>query len=293
MLKEESSVGNREEGAALFSVVLVVLLLSLMAVGVLAVSLSARQTVKSLESEDADKRIARSALTLFMKTRFYDADEQAFLQDRMSVLGRSVEVQVEFESGRININRASHSLLSALFMRMGRDEGVSRDMASAIIDWRDRDTDGAFENGVYLDTGGPRNGPFEAIGELMFVQGFDSETVHCIRPLVSVASLSSEVDLRFANTHVRSVIEWAHDNGWDDIAWPDPVLVETEQGVIGNANRLAGQAMLVRLSVAGDPEKIYEATIRFKSTSDMSYAMLSAVQQRIEPTVHSECPWRF
>ncbi len=293
MRKEDCSVGKSEEGAALFSVILVVLLLSLMAVGVLAASLSARQTVKSLESENADKRIARSALTLFMKTRFYNANEQAFLQDRMSVLGRSVDVQIEFESGRININRASHSLLSALFMTMGRDESVSRDMASAIIDWRDRDTDGAFESKVYEDTGGPRNGPFEAVGELMFVEGFDAETVHCIRPLVSVASLSSDVDLRFANTHVRSVIEWAHENGWDDIAWPDPVLVETAQGVIGNANRLAGQAMLVTLSVAGDPQKKYEATARFKSTSDMSYAMLSNVQQRIEPAAHSECPWSF
>ncbi len=289
---------QREDGGALISVVLVVFLLALLAVGVMQVTLNARQTLQSVEVEDKDLRVAQSALRLFMKEHFYNADEKAFLQDLVPTMERNVEVRVSFESGKININRANASLLSALMVVAGKPEPEARDLAAAIIDWRDKDSEaeaGGAELEEYIQAGkggGPRNGPFESVGELVHVLGMDETFYFCIRPTLTVASLSGEVDLSYANEEVRAVIQWAYDNDWDDQAWPDPSFVERAGGIIGNANTLGGQALKLSIVVpSSGVEKVYEGLIRFKSTSDMSYAYLVPVARKmVEPNV-SGCPW--
>lgn len=291
------SLDTSDSGGALVGVVWVVFLLSLFAVGVMLVTLNARQTLNSVEVADADLRIADSALRLFFKEHFYDGKEKAFREDIVPVLGRDVLVQVEIGSGRININRASASLLSALLIVAGSDEELARSQADAIVDWRDKDLDpgpqGA-EAEAYQEEGldfTPRNGPFETVGELRRVLGVDEDLFVCLRPLLTVSSLSADVDLRYAGAEVRSVLQWAYNNDWDDVIWPNPDEIESVGGVLDNATEMGGQTLYVDITVPSTSAKFYKARVRFKSTSDRSFAYLTPLQRASgSPTVRN-CPW--
>lgn len=73
------------------------------------------------------------------------------------------------EFSRINLNKATKETLERLT--------GSRDMAAAIIDWRDPDSDvslGGAEGAYYQSLPNPypcRNGPFQSVAELMLVKG--------------------------------------------------------------------------------------------------------------------------
>ncbi len=44
------------------------------------------------------------------------------------------------ENGKINLNLADVTLLTAFLKALGEDEGAARQMAGAIVDWRDEDS---------------------------------------------------------------------------------------------------------------------------------------------------------
>lgn len=78
------------------------------------------------------------------------------------------------ESGKLNINTANSEMLESL-------PGITSEMAAAIIDWRDPDsetTTGGAESDYYLllDEGyNAKNGPFESIEELRLVRDCNME----------------------------------------------------------------------------------------------------------------------
>jgi DNA uptake protein ComE-like DNA-binding protein len=81
---------------------------------------------------------------------------------------------VSSEEGRLDVNRAPIEELARL-------PGMAREIAAAIIDWRDED-DRPSEGGAEIDEyaslrppRAPRNGPFETIRELCLVRGVTPE----------------------------------------------------------------------------------------------------------------------
>lgn len=294
----DSKSTNSERGAALIAATWAAFLLSLLAVGVLSVTLSARKTVSSLEADKADALIAKSAVRVFLKQHFYNAEEQALFSASVDAAGKQVAVEVEFESGKININRAEVSLLSALFVVAGKTEPEARSIAAAILDWRDDDDDpepNGAEIEQYIAAGreyGPRNGPFEALGELTYVLGVDSALFHCVRPLITVSADydSRVVSLPFAADPVRSVFRWAFQNEWDDLAWPDTEAIEQHKEAVKiTLNDLTGQSLTLLLSVPGAPNKSFNTTIRYITTGD--YAHIAPVTRVTHIDPPEGCPW--
>ena len=82
------------------------------------------------------------------------------------------------ENGKINLNLADAALLTAFLKALGEDDAQARQLAGAIIDWRDEDSllqpGGGAEAPDYAAAGlpyGPRNKRFETLGELQRVLG--------------------------------------------------------------------------------------------------------------------------
>lgn len=285
-----------DNGAILIAVVWIVLLLSLLAVAVTTATFGMRQAIQSVEQERRELILAEAAMTVFMKEHFYSPDERAFLADIVAVQGQEYKIQVTFESGKINLNRASRSLLSAMFILLGNDEAVSQAAAAAIVDWRDSDSsttsDGA--EGADYDAAGlhywPRNGPFESIGELAYVLGIPENAFLCVRPLLTVsAPASAPVNLDHAPQRVKEIIQWAHDQEWEDVAWPNPSLVEGVGDVIEEARELSGEVLKIEVNSIKDPSKRYEALVRYRTTSDRSYAYLKPIGRSLEVSSPADC----
>lgn len=81
------------------------------------------------------------------------------------------------ESSKLNLNNATYEMLIEL-------PGMTENPAAAVIDWRDGDTEtapGGAESDYYLTRPTPYNakdGPFETLGELALVRGFDAALLY-------------------------------------------------------------------------------------------------------------------
>ena len=97
------------------------------------------------------------------------------------------------EGSRLNINKAGHARLTAVFRdRGGVAESDAAEIASSIKDWRDKDDDaltGGAEDAYYttLSEGYPcANGPFRRPEELLLVKGITREIYEVVSPYVTV-----------------------------------------------------------------------------------------------------------
>jgi general secretion pathway protein K len=111
------------------------------------------------------------------------------------------------ESGKIDINHVSAEILTNLLERVG---GVSvnqaRDIAWAIVDWRDEDSivsPGGAENEYYENLAMPyrcKNGKLQAIQELLLVRGMTREILSRIDETITVYG-TEKVNINTAGFH--------------------------------------------------------------------------------------------
>jgi general secretion pathway protein K len=88
---------------------------------------------------------------------------------------------------------------------MGVETGRARQLAGAIVDWRDADSlkqpVGGAELPEYVAASlpyGPRNNRFETLGELQRVLGMDAALYEQLAPMLTLYSRQSRPDPRFA-----------------------------------------------------------------------------------------------
>lgn len=263
-----------DRGFTLIAVVWIILLLSLLAGAVLALSIGARRTIQTLEDEARLSLIAESAVDVFMYRYFYDDDEMAHSSALFSLLGETVEVTVTYEKGRLNINEENADVLSALFAFKGQDDEGAYTLAQAILDWRDRDDDtrpGGAELAEYGGQGlsyGPRNNWFESEGELLHVLGMNRDIYFCVLPFVTVYSKqATKVDLSLADAELVDALRWAYESGWQGVAWADPDLIESQLGQSQSGASIAGNALRLQVTFQNDDRAVFETVVRFLSSS--------------------------
>ena len=96
------------------------------------------------------------------------------------------------EDSKINLNSAPVEVLENLLTMTGAPELGSRQIAAAIVDWRDDDTDESelgAERSYYLglpDAYECKDGPFETVEELLLVRGMTLERWVKVAPYVTV-----------------------------------------------------------------------------------------------------------
>ena len=121
-----------------------------------------------------------------------------------------VQVWVEDEDGKIDLNAAPLQLMAGLFVALGLAEEDARRMADRVGDFRDEDSEpeplGA-EDAAYFDAGlrqGAADRPFAEESELLRVLGMTQSLYQQVRPYVTVYSGSEGIDVTRAP---RPVIE--------------------------------------------------------------------------------------
>lgn len=95
--------------------------------------------------------------------------------------GAKVRIEVQDESGKIDINAASLNTLTLMFRAAGVEQVDADHLAAAVVDWRDVDdlvtVNGAEDDDYEADDRpyGAADAPFTTIGELQQVLGMDYE----------------------------------------------------------------------------------------------------------------------
>jgi general secretion pathway protein K len=118
--------------------------------------------------------------------------------------GTRMQVRVQDELGRIDLNNADGSLLIGLFQSVGLDAQAASALVDKILDWRDssplKRLNGA-KDPEYRAAGlpyRPRNGPFQSVDELKLVMGMTPELFRAVEPAVTVYSGRPSIDPQVA-----------------------------------------------------------------------------------------------
>ncbi len=118
--------------------------------------------------------------------------------------GSTIEIQVEDESGKVDINAADAGTLQTLFLLGGAEEDRARRLAAAVVDWRDPDDlvqpEGA-EDAEYKAADlpyGASDYPFRVAQELQQVLGMDYELYRTVAPWITVYGGSGRPNASFA-----------------------------------------------------------------------------------------------
>jgi general secretion pathway protein K len=111
-----------------------------------------------------------------------------------------VQVRIEDEDGKIDLNGAPLPLFTGLFVALGLSEEEAQRMSDRIGDFRDEDSEpeplGA-EDEAYFDAGllrGAADRPFAAESELLRVLGMTQSLYEQVRPCVTVYSGAEGID---------------------------------------------------------------------------------------------------
>lgn len=208
---------RRQRGAAL---VLVLWLIALLTALVGAFALSAR--IEQLQQRVQDdtgraQEIGRAGVAYAMSRLRADSARPPWQPDgrpyRWQFDGAKVDIRIEDEGGKINLNLADAALLEGFLRALQVDPQQATQLAGAIIDWRDADdlspAGGGAELGDYVAAGlpyGPRNARFETLGELQRVLGISPALYRQMRPMLTLHSRQSRPDGRFARGPVLTAL---------------------------------------------------------------------------------------
>lgn len=101
----------------------------------------------------------------------------------------------------------------AQFQRLLGMLGLPADLATALADWMDTDSEtqypGGAENIYYLALPRPYRAadrPLAEVGELSLIKGFDSRTIEHLRPFVTALPLHGAINVNFAAPEVLAAI---------------------------------------------------------------------------------------
>ena len=133
----------RERGVALVAVLLLVAGLIAIVTAVVVLSASQRRTAERAYEADARREVLDGAIRVALAEISFGKLTGPFWHPRqpriVSVAGKRVEVTLERESGRIDLNTTEEKYIVAGLVAAGLDEAAARQGAARIRDWIDAD----------------------------------------------------------------------------------------------------------------------------------------------------------
>lgn len=216
-----------QRGIALIAVLWLIALLTLLAIGIVSVSLMHRRTSALYGNVVQAEAIADSALRIAL-LRLIARPEQALspsaTAESMNIFDTKVEITVEREAGRVDLNTADPELLFALFAANGWTESDAHSMVARILDWRDADdetSDGGAESREYHAAGlsyDPRNANFESVEEVRQVLGGDRINSSLLDAFTIFTHSAGTLD-SLAVPAVKRALRWADERQLDGRHW--------------------------------------------------------------------------
>src|SRR6185369_15014443 len=133
----------RERGVALVAVLLLVAGLVAIATAVVALSVSQRRSAARMHEADVRREAIDGALRVAMAEIAFGKASGPFWHPRVPrtvvVAGKRIEILLERESGRIDLNTAERRFIVAGLQAAGLKEAEARTGAARIQDWKDED----------------------------------------------------------------------------------------------------------------------------------------------------------
>jgi general secretion pathway protein K len=280
--------GRSNRGFALVSVLWTLMILSLIAASlVTSLNFSYRLTHNVNEHARAEALaeagVARAVLALLDRQ-----PAQRWRVDgavtKFSYGGASMRISIQDELGKIDLNAADGPLLEGLFWSGGLDAQAANVLADRVLDWRDASElhrlNGA-KDAEYRAAGysyGPRNGPFQTIGELKLVMGMTPALFDRILPAVTVYSGRQFIDPQTAPRAVLLALP-----NMDAIKVDDALAtregdgsVAPTAGVLDASVALGGRAFTIRTEIdTTDGKVVREAVVRLSDDPAQPYWVLA------------------
>jgi general secretion pathway protein K len=237
---------REQDGVVLIVALWAVVLFSVIAAGLITLSRTERTIARNNLLLAGARAVADAGITKAIIALMTHDPAEAFRLDGTPQIvdfdGTQIEVSIQDELGKIDINFASEETLANLFVELGVDRGRANALAAAIADWRDEDdllrANGA-ERDDYKRAGylyGPANSAFRSPTEVERVLGFDREFAQKLEPFVTVFSRRSTVRPETASPLVLSA---SHIVGLSNAA---PPRTDTLRNLAGRAFTVAAQA---------------------------------------------------
>lgn len=197
---ERIPAAGRKDGVAVIVVLWILILLSLFALAFSA-AMRTEATVTVNELSNARARALADAGVHLGIARLSEKpaeDEDLWVRDgrtyTVTIDEVEVDVSLQDETGRIDLNTAPDLLIKGLVANVVEDLGAAARLGDQILDWRD-DNDLVRLNGAeepdYGDAGRrppPARGRFETIDDLRLMLEMTPEVFEAMRPAVTVHS---------------------------------------------------------------------------------------------------------
>ena len=199
---------RNQSGIALVVVLWVVFLLAIMVQSFSADVKTNLQITRNLIENSKARAMADGAVYHAIDILIRKRKEKTPVFDpqpiRMKDPEGSIEVDIQDEAGKIDLNTAPNALLAGLFRSVGVAEDKARNLVDAIADWRDPDSlhrlHGA-EDSDYRRANlryGAKDYPFEWVDELSLVLGMTHDIFEAVAPALTVYSGKRGIDVRAA-----------------------------------------------------------------------------------------------
>lgn len=256
---------QREGGYALFFVLSLILLMSLLLAGVTRDSRGhAKAARRALEAAEA-RAESETALSLTIMHLLAAKPEDRWTADgseRLLKIGETEwRVTITPEDGKVDINQAQQPLLTELFTAAGVQADEAQTLADRVADWRDADdlthVNGA-ERRAYESAGlpPPRSGPFLRPQELKRVMGMTDDLYACLEDAVTVYSGKAGIDRRFAPEILRAKAGKSETGAAVALPATSPLAFEPAAGKAltirlmpsGAGHTTGGSAVIIRLT---------------------------------------------
>ena len=207
----------RENGIALIIVLWILTLLTLIA----SSFIHAMRTEIGIVGNSVARAKLESATNAAVQRAILEIMKPPQLPDRWKTDGTaqswkyretSMQVSINDESAKIDINLVTEVLLRGLLRSQGVPEEEALALTDAIIDWRDMDNlkrPRGAEEAEYAAAGlsyKPSNAPFQSIEELRLVLGMTPALFARLAPLITIYSRQSGINSQLASRDVLRAI---------------------------------------------------------------------------------------
>lgn len=280
---------RRENGWALVSVLWVLSILAMIAAATQALTLTSSRLEQRAFAQarmDAllDAGIVRGIAGLSDNDRSkrwrIDGISRNFTFD-----GADIQVSIQDELGRFDLNMVDDSVLHALFVSAALSDGDADTMTDRVLDWRSSGDFHRLHGATVEDYAAagyhyrPRRGPFQSVDELQLVMGMTPDVFARIRPALTVYTGNADIDPGLGTREALTVL---FDS---DKAKVDAVLrartepgggdPQSHTGIIDPAIPLAGRAFTIVAEIAA-PHRRYvrQAVVEMTGNDRQPYLVL-------------------
>lgn len=253
LVQNRSKMCGKQKGVALITALLIVALVSVTAVAMTSrQQLDIRRTANILQGDQAyvfalgGEAFAKQVLKKDDAKVDHKEEDWATQLPPMPFQGGILQFTLDDLNGRFNLNNLVNQgkrsdndvarFAQLLNVLKEKDEAsdefkqiVSSELANAVADWIDADTDvqpGGAEDNDYLERERPyraANQPMVSPSELMLVQGFTPQIYKAIQPYVIALPVRTKINVNTAKNEVLQAM-------FEDITCPDPEKLNRSEG---------------------------------------------------------------